>query len=38
MKIDKVRALRSQFSYTFVMMKMELLAVVTPPSIYQEVL
>ena len=32
--INKVRALRSQFSYTFVMINMKLLEVVTPPSIY----
>ena len=33
-KIDKVRALSSQFSYTDVMMNMKILALVTPPSIY----
>ena len=32
--IEKVRALRSQFSYTVIMMNMNLLEVVTPPSIY----
>ena len=31
----EVRALRSQFSYTVVMMNMNLLSVVTPPSIYR---
>ena len=30
----KVRALRSKFSYTVVMMNMKLLVFVTPPSIY----
>ena len=30
----KLIALRSQFSYTDVMMNMKILAVVTPPSIY----
>ena len=34
-QIEKVRALRSKFSYTVVMMNIKLLAVVTPPSIYQ---
>ena len=33
-QIVKVRALISQFNYTVVMMKMKLIAVVTPPSIY----
>ena len=33
-KIEKVRALSSQFSFTVVMTNMKLLAVVTPPSIY----
>ena len=32
--IEKVRAYISQFSYTYVMMNMKLLSVVTPPSIY----
>ena len=32
---EKLRASSSQFSYTDVMMNMKLLAVVTPPSIYQ---
>ena len=33
-QIDKVRAQSSQFSYTDVMMNMNSLSVVTPPSIY----
>ena len=33
-KIEKVRALSSQFRYIDVMMNMKLLAVATPPSIY----
>ena len=33
--IEKVRALISKFSYIVVMMNMKLLAVVTPPYIYQ---
>ena len=33
-QIEKVRALSSQFSYTYVMMNTKLLAVVTLPSIY----
>ena len=36
-QIEKVRALRSQFSYTYVMINTNLLAVVTPLSIYQGV-
>ena len=32
----KVRALRSQFSYTDVMMNIKILAVVTPLSIFQD--
>ena len=35
-KIEKVRAYISQFSYTDVMMNMKLLLVVTPPSIYND--
>ena len=34
-KIDKVKSLISQFSYTVVTMNMKLLTVVTPLSIYQ---
>ena len=34
MKINKVRAQRSQFSYTYLMINMKLLSVVTPSSIY----
>ena len=33
-KIEKLIALSSQFSYTVVMMNMNLIAVVTPPYIY----
>ena len=33
-KIEKVRVSSSKFSYTFVMINMNLLAVVTPPYIY----
>ena len=35
-KIDKVRALRSQFSYTDIIMNMKLLAVVTPRYNYHK--
>ena len=34
-QIKKVKAQSSQLSFTDFMMKMRLLAVVTPPSIYQ---
>ena len=34
MQIEKLRAQISLFSYTYVMVNMNLLAVVTPPSIY----
>ena len=34
MQIEKLRAYNSQFGYTCVMMNMNILAVVTPPSIY----
>ena len=35
-KIEKVRAYSSQFSYTDVIMNTQLLVVLTPPSIYHK--
>ena len=35
-QIDRVIVWRSQFSYEYYMMNMDLLSVVTPPPIYQD--